>query len=296
MRDKKKQMTAEQLFVYADARADDGLGVRYRADPAAPAHRPAAHVRHPAPALQAALAGARAQPEEARWQLPAIAGRPLQESAVDGREPRALTALDLCVVNRTNVRKRWPNVPNLGDVRMIGVEPMSSVAASPVRTSALQAQAPELPGSVLISGVGFAVPFAWYDRDGRLWRTWQRCLIEGWAPFSATWPRSGMTRNGIAYRLPPLVPSTSETESGLLPTLCARDYRWGARPERTAKMRESSQRGLDLPSELRARGWNVAVPPGGAETFMGYPEGWTELEPSEMPSIRPSRKSSGAQS
>ena len=61
-------------------------------------------------------------------------------------------------------------------------------------------------------------------------------------------------------------------------------------------MRESSRRGLDLPSELRARGWNVAVPPDGAETFMGYEEGWTALEPSEMPSIPRSRKSSAARS
>jgi DNA (cytosine-5)-methyltransferase 1 len=33
--------------------------------------------------------------------------------------------------------------------------------------------------------------------------------------FSETWPRSGMTRNGIAYQLPPLVRLTDATESGL---------------------------------------------------------------------------------
>jgi len=40
-----------------------------------------------------------------------------------------------------------------------------------------------------------------YDRNSSLWRTSQRCFIEGWEPFSETWPRSGMTRNGIAWML-----------------------------------------------------------------------------------------------
>ena len=43
-------------------------------------------------------------------------------------------------------------------------------------------------------------------------------LGRGINEFSETWPRSGMTRNGIAYLLPPLVRLTDETGSGLLPT------------------------------------------------------------------------------
>ena len=106
-----------------------------------------------------------------------------------------------------------------------------------------------------------------------------------------------MTRSGTAYPLVPSVPSTIETVYSWLPTLCARDYRGGATPARTRKMRESSARGLDLPSELRFRDWNIAVHPVGAETFMGYPEGWTELKPLEIRSFRKSRNgSSGASS
>ena len=37
-----------------------------------------------------------------------------------------------------------------------------------------------------------------------------------------------------------------------LPTLTAHDYRGGCKPERTAKMRKSSQRGTDLPTLLRS--------------------------------------------
>lgn len=56
------------------------------------------------------------------------------------------------------------------------------------------------------------------DPDSLLWKTSQRCLLEGWATYSETWPRSGMTRSGIAYQLPPLAPLTDATESGSWPT------------------------------------------------------------------------------
>src|SRR3972149_4026584 len=60
-----------------------------------------------------------------------------------------------------------------------------------------------------------------YDPNTRLWKTCQLSLVEtegdGLAEFSETWPRSGMTRNGIAYQLPPLVPLTVEIEFGSLP-------------------------------------------------------------------------------
>ena len=94
-----------------------------------------------------------------------------------------------------------------------------SAAVSPARTSATQATAPDLPASVRDSGGNSYEPFAWYDQSTRSWRTWQHCLVEGWAPFSETWPRSGRMRNGIAYRRAPLVPLTSAIASGsLLPT------------------------------------------------------------------------------
>ena len=114
--------------------------------------------------------------------------------------------------------KHWPTVPQLGDITTIGVEPMSSSEDSLARTSALPGEAPALPEIVRLSGGGYAEPFAWYDRGTQSWRTWQRCLLEGWTPFAGTWPRSGMTRNGIAYQLPTLAPLTEETESGLWPT------------------------------------------------------------------------------
>lgn len=213
---------------------------------------------------------------------------------------------------RKVLEQHWPQTQRFHDVT-------SFLADFHAKTFPLPATVPDWKESVLVYGGKRYEPFAWYDQTTRLWRTWQRCFLEGWARLCGTWPRAGMTRNGIAYQLTPSVPSMSANEfsllptltvhgnynrkgasktSGdglataikkLLPTLCARDYRFGARTARTARMRESSARGLDLPSELRWLDWNVAVHPVGAETYMGYPAGWTELKPSETPLCRKSQ-------
>lgn len=97
-------------------------------------------------------------------------------------------------------------------------QPMSSAAGSPARMFLLPGDAPELPESVRDCTGNLCEPFAWYDRATRSWRTWQRCLVMGWTLFSGTWPRAGLTRNGIAYRRAPSAPLTNATASGLLPT------------------------------------------------------------------------------
>lgn len=69
-----------------------------------------------------------------------------------------------------------------------------------------------------ISGPGFSTPFAFYDPDGRCWRTSQGTLLSGLDEYSETWPRSGTTRNGTAYRQQPSVPLTAVIEYSLWPT------------------------------------------------------------------------------
>lgn len=56
---------------------------------------------------------------------------------------------------------------------------------------------------------------ATFDPGTSSWKTSQACLVQGWTAFAETWPRSGMIVNGIAYRLPALVPYTSAIEFGL---------------------------------------------------------------------------------
>jgi hypothetical protein len=73
------------------------------------------------------------------------------------------------------------------------------------------------------SGLRCCASFAKYDRASAWWRTSQLCLDGEWAQFLETWPRSGMTRNGTAYQLPPSALLTRETAFSLLPTPQATD-------------------------------------------------------------------------
>lgn len=67
--------------------------------------------------------------------------------------------------------------------------------------------------------------FAYFDREQCCWKTSQVSLLPDSETSSVTWPRAGMTRNGIAYRLRPLAPLTGVIASSSWPTPCARDYR-----------------------------------------------------------------------
>lgn len=73
--------------------------------------------------------------------------------------------------------------------------------------------------------------FATYDRATRCWRTSQASLFGGWATYSATWPRAGMTRSGTAYPLPPSAPLTDGTGCSSLPTPLAARGGWNNRGE-----------------------------------------------------------------
>lgn len=105
----------------------------------------------------------------------------------------------------------------------------SSRVASPAKTFHSLESVPELPAPVQDSIGRWFEPFAWFDHGGSCWRTWQRCLVTEWALFSETWPRTGMTRNGIAFRLTTLGRPTGVTGFGSpLPTLTSSSGRTGA--------------------------------------------------------------------
>ena len=98
---------------------------------------------------------------------------------------------------------------------------MSSAAGSPAKTSATPARAQGSTGRARVFGQSTPVSLASFDLDTSSWRTSQLSLLGGSEPFSQTWPRSGMTRSGTAYRLQPLAPLTGGIASGLLPTPAA---------------------------------------------------------------------------
>jgi hypothetical protein len=95
---------------------------------------------------------------------------------------------------------------------------MSSAEDSPARTSAWPERVLVLQERGRDSGANTTDSLANFDRGTSSWRTSQHCLVEGLTRFSETWPRSGMTRSGTAYRLPTWAPLTDEIGSGLLPT------------------------------------------------------------------------------
>jgi hypothetical protein len=69
--------------------------------------------------------------------------------------------------------------------------------------------------------------FATLNPDGSWRKTCQgysQVMLDGsLEPFSETWPRAGMTRNGTAYRLPPSAPLTDATACGSWRTPCAEE-------------------------------------------------------------------------
>jgi hypothetical protein len=80
---------------------------------------------------------------------------------------------------------------------------------SPAKTSAMPGPEKDCSVNDLDCGSNLQGSFARWDQDSLSWKTWQRCLLEGWTQFSGRWPRSGTMRNGIVYRHVPLVPRIS---------------------------------------------------------------------------------------
>ena len=89
------------------------------------------------------------------------------------------------------------------------------------------------------SGPTSPTPFAYYDPDESCWKTSQGTFPWDSATYSATWPRSGMTRGGAAFELPmPAHPTSGSASSSLLLTPTSSDGTGGGR-------RNPGVRGID---------------------------------------------------
>ena len=201
--------------------------------------------------------------------------------------------------------------------------PMSSAAAFHARTSRLRGRVPASPASGADYGRNTPVLLAKFDRNTSSWRTSQLCLDGGLAEFSGTWPRSGMTRNGIAFLLPKLERHTGAIGSGsLLPTPVRAADRWGQHHPLDGGSNARKMLLALLPTITRCgnynrigasrtsedglytvlRGTGLKIGTKSCRRFvawmMGYPEAWTDLPLHflETPSSRKSPKSSVAQS
>jgi hypothetical protein len=124
-----------------------------------------------------------------------------------------------------------------------------------------------------------------YDPDTSSWRTRQLSLVGGLAEFSATWPRSGLMRNGLCYPQESSELGTFGSESGSwLPTIGKNEYRGtskvryrGSPQFRGAKMCEGLRTSANDPTYLH---------PLFGEHAMGWPITWTELAPLETARFR----------
>jgi hypothetical protein len=125
---------------------------------------------------------------------------------------------------------------------------ISSAEVSRVRTSASPAVVTDSTVSARSYGTSSPELLARFDPASSSWRTPQRCLEGGFSEFSETLPRSGLMRNGIAYRLPTLARRISATGRGLLPTPTAMggggSSRSGDRIDETPTLQGMARKGM----------------------------------------------------
>ena len=197
-------------------------------------------------------------------------------------------------------------------------DPTSSVAATPANPSPSQDDAKPKPTNATFSP-GSLTPFAYFDPDTQSWKTSQVTFQQDSEQYKASWPRSGMTVDGIAYQLPPSAHRTSVIEfssslhqgpnsHGLWPTATTQDhatrYAQGGMPLGMAarlfptpttsgpggtghrnKLKKMRDQGMISDDEFRGMtgGNGGRLNPQWVEWLMGFPRGWTELEDLETP-------------
>jgi hypothetical protein len=179
----------------------------------------------------------------------------------------------------------------------------SSAAASRAKTSAKQEQPQaerESTESEAASGEKWQGSLARWDRNTSSWKTPQSSLLEGLDEFSETWPQWGMMQGGDASPLPTLAPPISETGFGYLPTpdaslglfdaaasmdlvSCFNKETVGHRPS-GAKIGSSLRWHPEFIFEWQRTGGELNAE--WTEALMGWPIGWTGLQPLETDRFR----------
>jgi hypothetical protein len=169
----------------------------------------------------------------------------------------------------------------------------SSRAASPARTSQAQVKAPESQESDPGSGRRWLGSLARYDRDTSSWKTPQCSLFGDSELFSAAWPRWGLMRDGVCWGLSTPERPTRGTASGSLlatPTATANQLAPSMmkHPGCRAWLPTPVTQGLRGGSDSEHASFHLFSPghpghgalnPTWIEWLMGWPVGWTDLEP-----------------
>lgn len=109
------------------------------------------------------------------------------------------------------------------------------------------------------------------DPDGYYAKMSRLCDLGDLEDASRISGRSGMTRNGTLYRLPPLEQNTRGKESGLLPTPTANQWK-GSGPKGSRSHTYMKEK-FYLSAVVTDSG---KLNPIFVERMLGYPEGWTD--------------------
>lgn len=130
-------------------------------------------------------------------------------------------------------------------------------------------------------GQNSAESFAFFDPNTSSWKTYQGCLYEDYTTYSVIFPRAGTMRNGMLFRLVPLVRTSLAKEflsSPKVPRPLACDGKGAGRSQRKLNARGGEKNLRDY--FLRLHNW-LYPPVAAVEYLMGFPIGWTDLEGSE---------------
>jgi len=152
---------------------------------------------------------------------------------------------------------------------------MLSAAASHAKTYQTLDYGQELTEPAAVYGSTCTESLANYDPDTSSWRTSQLCLDGGWAEYSEPWPRSGMTRNGIAFQLPPSAPTTKGIGYGSLPTPAKRDGKDVSSGR--AFLSQRKRHSPSLATKCLEAGATFRQLYNAYRIAMGYPSGWCDV-------------------
>ena len=166
------------------------------------------------------------------------------------------------------------SMENLGEEKS-----MSSQADFLVRTYQPQEVEMDSKANDLECGRKWLGSFTKYDPDTSSWKTHQCSLLGDLDEFLETWPQWGLMQGGECWELTLQDLTTSETESGLLPTVLATDWKGGT----TAIRQDNGKLRFDQWRDYVKLKHGLIYPhPIHSELRMGWPQGWTDLKPLEM--------------
>ena len=194
----------------------------------------------------------------------------------------------MCVLSRFQTQ--------MSGIILDGSSPSVTTSSSKEVSHVVISQPPTRMGLGLLeasqdSGLSSHVSLARFDPDTFLWRMLGRSRRGGWGKSLATFPKQGMTRNGVLYQPSTLVLLTKGRDGGasqvggnVWPTPMAHDHResYHLKTDRDGKQR------CFLPNLVRDRNRAQGLPTEGTlnprwvSWLMGWPRGWVDMDPMTM--------------